>query len=93
MYRNDEFREILEFVKRMYFYDRRDFEILRGMWTTYCLHWKLNIDTNDYDNDMHCLFNFVRATASKAEEQNLDQKKMKRLRYSMFENYMSRYMV
>ena len=47
----------------------------------------------DYDNDMHCLFNFVRATASKAEEQNLDPKKMKRLRYSMFENYMSRYMV
>ena len=31
MYRNDEFRELLEFVKRMYFYDRRDFEILRGM--------------------------------------------------------------
>ena len=93
MYRNDEFREILEFVKRMYFYDRRDFEILRGMWTTYCLHWKLNIDTKDYDNDMHCLFNFVRATASKADGQNLDPKKMKRLRYSMFENYMSRYMV
>lgn len=38
MYRNDEFRELLEFVKGMYFYDRRDFEILRGMWTTYCLH-------------------------------------------------------
>ena len=82
MYRNDEFRELLEFVKRMYFYDRRDFEILRGMWTTYCLHWKLNIDTADYDNDMHCLFNFVRATASKADGQNLDPKKMKRLRYS-----------
>lgn len=42
---------------------------------------------------MHCLFNFVRATALKADEQNLDPKKMKRLRYSMFENYMRRYMV
>lgn len=92
MKRNDEFREITNFVKGMYFHERRDFEILRAMWTTYCLHWNLNIDTADYDNDIRCLFNFVRATAQKADEQNLDPKKMKRLRYSMFEEYISKYM-
>ena len=92
MYRNDEFRELLEFVKRMYFYEWREFEILRGMWTTYCIHWNLNIDTADYDNDIHCLFNFVRATASRADEQNFVPKKTKHLSYSKFEEYTSKYM-
>lgn len=81
-----------EFVKTMYFYELRDFEILRAMWTTYCIHWKLNIDTADYDGDMRCLFNLVRATALQAKEQKLDAKKLKRLYYQNFENFMSKYM-
>lgn len=92
MKRDDEFREIVEFVKTMYFYELRDFEILRAMWTTYCIHWKLNIDTADYDGDMRCLFNLVRATALQAKEQKLDAKKLKRLYYQNFENFMSKYM-
>lgn len=92
MKRDDEFREIVEFVKTMYFYELRDFEILQAMWTTYCIHWKLNIDTADYDGDMRCLFNLVRATALQAKEQKLDAKKLKRLYYQNFENFMSKYM-
>lgn len=92
MKRNDEFQEITKFVKSMYFYERRDFEVLRAMWTTYCIHWNLQIDTADYDNDVMCLFNLVRATALQAKEQMLDAEKLKRLYFKSFDNFMGKYM-
>lgn len=90
MKRDDEFREIIFFIKDMWF-TMRSFEHLRCMWTTYCIHHDILIDTADYDNDMMCMFNLVRAI-SRQTKQKMDTNKLKRLYFKNFDNFMGKYM-
>lgn len=40
---------------------------LRALWTAYCLHHSLDVDTSEYDNDLLTLWNKMQETGSGAD--------------------------
>lgn len=62
-------------------------EQLRAIWTAYCFHQSLDVDTADYDNDLLDLWNRI-SKAVHAVVGNSDWS-----RYDKFDHYMCAYLV
>ena len=54
-----ELKYLFEFAKGAIFSDGSDLQVLRCLWTAYCFHFDLNVDTQPYDTMLYRLWNIV----------------------------------
>lgn len=66
MNRKEELDYILAFVEENTFDAEISCQQLRSLWTAYCLHHGLDVDTRDYDDDMSTIWSVM----SENEEDN-----------------------
>ena len=79
MNREDEMQFILNFVKD-HSQDQGFEEQLRCLWTAYCFHHDLEVDTSEYDKDFSKLWDEMKRIVLLTE-------------YGYFENFMCEYLV
>lgn len=82
--REAEMEYLKEFAGQSCFDEELSRDQLRCLWTAYCFHHRLDVDTSGYDNDLLGLWN---ATAEE-EPETADWSD-----YGSFENFMCRYLV
>lgn len=76
--RTAEFGYMKAFIVEGDFSDERYRAQLRALWTAYCLHQNLVVDTMDYDNDLLGLWNIMHRTGNANGWEN----------YSEFDDFM-----
>ena len=82
--REAEMEYLKEFARQSCFDEELSRDQLRCLWTAYCFHHGLDVDTSGYDNDLLGLWS---ATAEE-EPETADWSD-----YGSFENFMCRYLV
>jgi len=84
MDRNAEFKFVKSYAAESCFDDDICRDLLRMLWTAYCLHYGLDVDTVGYDNDLLALWYVV----SDAESDTADWSD-----FDSFDTFMCRYLV
>ena len=84
MDRNAEFKFIVSFATQSYFDEDICRDRFRMLWTAYCLHYDLDVDTASYDSYIRELWKAVAAD----EEDTADWSD-----FDSFGNFMCRYLV
>ena len=81
---NAEFRFLLHYAKEAFFDEEICRDLLLVLWTAYCLHHNLDVDTASYDSDLRELWESVAAD----EEETADWSD-----FDSFTAFMCRYLV
>lgn len=81
---NAEFKFMLDFIVESYLIEELSRDQLRSLWTAYCLHDNLDVDTLEYDEDLARLW----AVASEVGDGTTEWSD-----YESFGHFMSRYLV
>lgn len=82
--RNDEFKFMVSFAEESCFDEDICRDHFRILWTAYCLHHNLDVDTSSYDSDLRELWEAVAAD----EEETADWSD-----FDSFGSFMCRYLV
>lgn len=84
MDRNAEFEFMAAFATESCFDDEVSQDQLRMLWTAYCLHYGLDVDTASYDSDLRKLWEVV----AESEEETSEWSD-----FDDFDTFMCRYLV
>ncbi len=79
-----EFDFMLAYVQESCFDEEICRDWLRMLWTAYCLHHGLEVDTSDYDNDLLELWNKLTETSDETSDWS---------DFSSFDHFMCTYLV
>ena len=82
--RNVEFKFMVSFAEESYFDEDICRDRFRMLWTAYCLHHNLDVDTKSYDSDLRELWEAVAAD----DEDTADWSD-----FDSFDTFMCRYLV
>ena len=84
MERNAEFKYMATFAIESYLIEELARDQLRSLWTAYCFHHNLDVDTEEYDEDLSQLWDVVSEVGDGTSEWS---------DYDGFSNFMCRYLV
>lgn len=84
MERNAEFRYMASFAVESLLIEELARDQLRALWTAYCFHYNLDVDTEAYDSDLSQLWDVVSEVGDGTSEWS---------DYEGFGNFMCRYLV
>jgi len=79
-----EYEYIIDYINSAFFDNEVCRDQLRCLWTAYCLHCDIEVDTDRYDSNLLQLWGWL----LKTEEDTADWSG-----YESFDNYMCRYLV
>ena len=82
--REDEMKYLKEFARQNCFDGETIRDQLRCLWTAYCIHYGLDVDTLGYDNDLFALWDTLVEEESETEGWR---------DYDSFDNFMCKYLV
>lgn len=85
IWRNAEFGFLLMYAAEAYWDEKIYRDHLRMLWTAYCLHFNLDVDTSGYDNDLLRLWQMVEDMGDYANPDWSD--------YDSFDNFMCAHLV
>lgn len=88
MSRLAEFTFMVEYISGACFNEDICRDRLRMLWTVYCLHHGLDVDTSGYDNDLLALWNEMADTGNSREPYTADWSS-----FDSFDNFMCAYLV
>lgn len=83
MSREAEYKYLLSYAEQSCLDDDECQDCLRILWTAYCLHHNLDVDTAQYDNDLLSLWNKMEAAGNTGEWEDYDD----------FDNHMCSHLV
>lgn len=78
--RENEKKYMLNFIQQCSFDNELSRNQLRCLWTAYCFHHRLDVDTLGYDHDLIDLWNII-------------EEKDKWIDFDIFDNFMCKYLV
>lgn len=81
---NSEFYYLIDYIGSAFFDQEICREQLRCLWTSYCLHYEVEVDTNRYDSNLLQLWRELLKTEADTADWS---------GFESFDNYMCRYLV